>query len=75
MVGWWLLQVMYEQECKSCREAYSPYKVEEIRCSKCGQTTCVCTQKEKEEKHHVDPKKPHRADLCHKCKAGLPCHS
>ncbi|OWF47378.1 zygote arrest protein 1-like [Mizuhopecten yessoensis] len=24
-------------------------------------------------KHHVDPKKPHRADLCQKCQSGWKC--
>ena len=68
-------QVLYEQDCKQCETACSPYKVEKIQCSKCGQTDCRCTEEELEEKRrHVDPNKPHLADLCHKCRAGLPCH-
>ena len=67
--------MVYKQDCKDCNTPCKPYRVERIRCSMCGQTTCVCTDEELEEKRHVDPSKPHRADLCHKCRAGQPCHS
>eukprot|EP00745_Piridium_sociabile_P023230 TRINITY_DN36213_c0_g1_i2.p1 TRINITY_DN36213_c0_g1~~TRINITY_DN36213_c0_g1_i2.p1 ORF type:complete len:105 (+),score=22.45 TRINITY_DN36213_c0_g1_i2:374-688(+) len=64
----------YEQDCKACNTACLPYKVEKIRCSMCDEEDCVCTEEEKAERHN-DPNKPHRSDLCHKCRSGLPCHS
>nr|KAI8754011.1 zygote arrest protein 1-like [Biomphalaria glabrata] len=57
----------YGQECKDCRIMCMPYRLENIKCSQCGQTDCEC------ERRHVDPNKNHRSDLCGKCKAGLKC--
>ncbi|CAG5121078.1 unnamed protein product, partial [Candidula unifasciata] len=48
-----------------------PYQVEQIVCSKCDETTCVCEKDQKE--RHVDPAKHPRQELCAKCKAGIPC--
>ncbi|KAK7111065.1 zygote arrest protein 2.S-like [Littorina saxatilis] len=66
---------LYEQDCKDCKTPCTPYRVEKIQCSQCGNTECTCTKKELEDKkRHVDPSKPHLAHLCHKCRAGMPCH-
>ena len=71
-----VVQVMFRQDCKECKTACFPYKVEKIQCSLCGLTDCQCTEEELEEKQrHVDPSKPHLASLCHKCRAGKPCRS
>nr|KAG5709389.1 hypothetical protein BaRGS_029238 [Batillaria attramentaria] len=67
---------MYAQDCKHCGTASFPYHVEPIRCSQCLETDCVCTEDDLEEKkRHVDPNKPHMKELCHKCRAGIPCAS
>ena len=55
-----------------------PYRVENIICSFCDEDPCICTKEDKAEKkriRHVNPNKPHRSDLCHKCKAGRPCQT
>ncbi|KAK3591162.1 hypothetical protein CHS0354_029011, partial [Potamilus streckersoni] len=65
--------VYYQQECKSCRIAVSPYKVEPIICSRCEQQNCECT-KEDRKKRNINPNKPHRSDLCEKCKNGSLCN-
>ncbi|KAL3869529.1 hypothetical protein ACJMK2_042198 [Sinanodonta woodiana] len=62
----------YEQECKKCRISVSPYKVESIVCKMCGQEDCICTEEDRQ-KRHTDPNKPHRSDLCERCKKGLKC--
>ncbi|VDI54128.1 zygote arrest protein 1 [Mytilus galloprovincialis] len=71
-VSQWSDGEYYEQDCKKCNTACSPYKVEKLKCSKCGQSVCVCSRAEKAERH-TDPNKPHRSDLCHKCQSGSPC--
>ncbi|KAK7500818.1 hypothetical protein BaRGS_00008062 [Batillaria attramentaria] len=69
-------EAMYAQDCKHCGTASFPYHVEPIRCSQCLETDCVCTEDDLEEKkRHVDPNKPHMKELCHKCRAGIPCAS
>ncbi|KAK7111063.1 zygote arrest protein 2.S-like [Littorina saxatilis] len=68
------LVVRYQQDCKDCKTPCFPYKTEKMRCSVCGNTDCTCTKDDLDEKRrHVDPNKPHRADLCHKCRDGKPC--
>ncbi|KAL5021017.1 hypothetical protein ScPMuIL_000172 [Solemya velum] len=57
----------YTQDCKKCDKAYSPYRVQSIVCSQCGETKCTC------EKRHNDPSKHHMAHLCQKCRSGFPC--
>ncbi|WAR24377.1 ZAR1-like protein [Mya arenaria] len=65
-----LRNVYYGQECKECGTMCQPYRVEETTCSRCGQVarTCGC-----DKTRHTDPRKPHRRDLCEKCKSGSPC--
>ncbi|KAL3841802.1 hypothetical protein ACJMK2_019903 [Sinanodonta woodiana] len=62
----------YQQECKTCRIAVSPYKVEPIKCSMCGEENCICSDEDREERHN-DSNRPHRSDLCERCKKGLKC--
>lgn len=65
---------VYQQDCKACNTACFPCRVEKIVCSKCGRTECICTKEDLEDKkRHTDPNKPHRSDLCHRCRAGLKC--
>ncbi|VDI54127.1 zygote arrest protein 1 [Mytilus galloprovincialis] len=65
-------RVYYKQDCKKCKKACNPYRLEKLKCSICGQSDCTCSKEEKEERH-TDPNKPHRSDLCHKCQSGRPC--
>lgn len=65
------LQAVFKQDCQSCRLSFFPYKIEGIKCRYCQETSEFC-QCERDD-HHVDPSKPHRSDLCGKCKAGYPC--
>ncbi|KAH3775596.1 hypothetical protein DPMN_177002 [Dreissena polymorpha] len=60
----------YGQQCKSCNIMCQPYRVEETKCSRCGMVarTCGC-----DKTRHTDPRKPHRSDLCEKCRSGRPC--
>ncbi|WAR24378.1 ZAR1-like protein [Mya arenaria] len=62
--------VYYGQECKDCGDMTQPYRVEETTCSRCGKgaKTCDC-----DKTRHSDPHKPHRSDLCEKCRSGDPC--
>ena len=62
--------VYYEQECKRCDVSVQPYKAEPIVCSICGKENCECDE---DVERHNDPNKPHRSDLCARCRAGLPC--
>ncbi|XP_025107978.1 zygote arrest protein 1-like [Pomacea canaliculata] len=62
-----ILRPLYQQDCKKCRIGCLPYQVEPLRCSLCGEHQCGC------QKRHVDVNKPHRSDLCHRCRAGRPC--
>ncbi|KAH3775595.1 hypothetical protein DPMN_177001 [Dreissena polymorpha] len=60
----------YGQECKSCKIMCQPYRVEETMCSLCGEVarTCGC-----DKTRNTDPNKPHRSDLCEKCRSGNRC--
>ncbi|TFK14822.1 dnaJ-like protein subfamily C member 18 [Platysternon megacephalum] len=66
------LQVYFRQFCRTCQKSYNPYRVEDITCQSCKQTRCTCPVKVR----HVDPKRPHRQDLCGRCKGKrLSCDS
>ncbi|XP_033636948.1 ZAR1-like protein [Asterias rubens] len=62
------------QECKTCLVMVKPHTVEKLKCSLCDQPTnlCDCEQDDLDE-HHSDLNKPHRSDLCEKCKRGQRC--
>ncbi|VDI23796.1 zygote arrest protein 1 [Mytilus galloprovincialis] len=64
----------YAQDCKKCNTACNPYRVERLKCSICDQINCTCSREERAQRH-TDPNKPHRSDLCHKCKSGNPCRN
>uniref|UniRef100_A0A2K5EQ06 Zygote arrest 1 n=1 Tax=Aotus nancymaae TaxID=37293 RepID=A0A2K5EQ06_AOTNA len=65
-------KVYFKQFCRSCQKSYNPYRVEDIACKSCKQTKCSCPVKLR----HVDPKRPHRQDLCGRCKGKrLSCDS
>ncbi|CAI5783826.1 Zygote arrest 1 [Podarcis lilfordi] len=65
-------KVYFRQFCRTCQKSYNPYRVEDITCQSCKQTRCVCPVKLR----HVDPKRPHRQDLCGRCKGKrLSCDS
>ncbi|OCT96824.1 hypothetical protein XELAEV_18009039mg [Xenopus laevis] len=65
-------KVYFKQFCRTCQKSYNPYRVEDIMCQSCKQTRCACPVKLR----HVDPKRPHRQDLCGRCKGKrLSCDS
>ncbi|KAG8453651.1 hypothetical protein GDO86_000330 [Hymenochirus boettgeri] len=65
-------KVYFKQFCRTCQKSFNPYRVEDIMCQNCKQTRCVCPVKLR----HVDPKRPHRQDLCGRCKGKrLSCDS
>ncbi|XP_063314007.1 zygote arrest protein 1 [Pelobates fuscus] len=65
-------KVYFKQFCRTCQKTFNPYRVEDIMCQSCKQTRCVCPVKLR----HVDPKRPHRQDLCGRCKGKrLSCDS
>ncbi|XP_060546822.1 zygote arrest protein 1 [Pantherophis guttatus] len=65
-------KVYFRQFCRTCQKSYNPYRVENITCQTCKQTRCSCPVKVR----HVDPKRPHRQDLCGRCKGKrLSCDS
>uniref|UniRef100_A0A8D1J8S9 Zygote arrest 1 n=4 Tax=Sus scrofa TaxID=9823 RepID=A0A8D1J8S9_PIG len=65
-------KVYYKQFCRTCQKSYNPYRVEDITCQNCKLTRCSCPVKLR----HVDPKRPHRQDLCGRCKGKrLSCDS
>ncbi|XP_076993253.1 zygote arrest protein 1 [Tamandua tetradactyla] len=65
-------KVYFKQYCRTCQKSYNPYRVEDITCQSCKQTRCSCPIKLR----HVDPKRPHRQDLCGRCKGKrLSCDS
>ncbi|GFS00982.1 zygote arrest protein 1 [Elysia marginata] len=68
-------QAKYGQECKDCKIMVKPYRTERLVCKTCGAESCTCTRSDGEDRRHVDESKPHRSDLCGKCRAGLPCRS
>ncbi|MBN3296213.1 ZAR1 protein, partial [Amia calva] len=57
-------KVYFKQLCRKCQKGYNPYKVESIQCQICTKTRCACVMK----KRHIDIKRPHRQDLCGRCK-------
>ncbi|XP_027246494.2 zygote arrest protein 1 isoform X2 [Cricetulus griseus] len=65
-------KVYFKQFCRACQKSYNPYRVEDITCQSCKRTRCSCPVRLR----HVDPKRPHRQDLCGRCKdKRLPCDS
>ncbi|XP_071980725.1 zygote arrest protein 1 [Engystomops pustulosus] len=65
-------KVYFKQFCRTCQKSFNPYRVEDIMCQNCKQTRCICPVKVR----HVDPKRPHRQDLCGRCKGKrLSCDS
>ncbi|RUS76338.1 hypothetical protein EGW08_015900 [Elysia chlorotica] len=63
----------YGQMCKACNIMVKPYRTERLKCRECGLETCICTLDDKRRKRNIDEKKPHRSDLCEKCRNGIPC--
>ncbi|KAE8627344.1 hypothetical protein XENTR_v10006948 [Xenopus tropicalis] len=57
-------KVYFKQLCRKCQKGYNPYRVEAIQCQACAKTRCSCPQK----KRHIDLKRPHRQELCGRCK-------
>ncbi|KAK7925981.1 hypothetical protein WMY93_008291 [Mugilogobius chulae] len=57
-------KVYYKQLCRKCQMGFNPYRVESILCKGCAQTSCVCERKQR----HINMKRPHRQDLCCRCK-------
>ncbi|XP_054830722.1 protein ZAR1-like [Eublepharis macularius] len=57
-------KVYFKQLCRKCQKGFNPYKVEAIQCQLCSKTRCSCHQK----KRHIDLKRPHRQELCGRCK-------
>ncbi|XP_015279683.1 PREDICTED: ZAR1-like protein [Gekko japonicus] len=57
-------KVYFKQLCRKCQKSFNPYKVEAIMCQLCSKTRCSCPQK----KRHIDLKRPHRQELCGRCK-------
>ncbi|XP_056620822.1 zygote arrest protein 1 [Triplophysa dalaica] len=65
-------KVYFKQFCRTCQKSFNPYRVEDITCKTCKKTRCTCTLTSR----HVDPKRPHRQDLCGRCKGKrLSCDS
>ncbi|XP_037655766.1 ZAR1-like protein [Choloepus didactylus] len=57
-------KVYFKQLCRKCQKSFNPYKVEAIQCQTCSKSHCSCPQK----KRHVDLRRPHRQELCGRCK-------
>ncbi|NXD78615.1 ZAR1 protein, partial [Halcyon senegalensis] len=65
-------KVYFKQLCRKCQKGFNPYRVESIQCQNCSKTRCSCPQK----KRHIDLKRPHRQELCGRCKGKrLSCDS
>ncbi|KAK1168157.1 zygote arrest protein 1-like [Acipenser oxyrinchus oxyrinchus] len=65
-------KVYFKQLCRKCQQGYNPYKVESIQCQTCSKSRCNCPMK----KRHIDIKRPHRQELCGRCKGKrLSCES
>ncbi|KAJ8397495.1 hypothetical protein AAFF_G00437710 [Aldrovandia affinis] len=65
-------KVYFKQFCRTCQKAFNPYRVEDITCQTCKRARCTCQVTLR----HVDPKRPHRQDLCGRCKGKrLSCDS
>uniref|UniRef100_A0A8C8FIZ6 3CxxC-type domain-containing protein n=2 Tax=Oncorhynchus tshawytscha TaxID=74940 RepID=A0A8C8FIZ6_ONCTS len=57
-------KVYFKQFCRTCQKSFNPYRVEDITCQTCNKARCMCQVTPR----HVDPKRPHRQDLCGRCK-------
>ncbi|XP_056417864.1 protein ZAR1-like [Hyla sarda] len=57
-------KVYFKQLCRKCQKGFNPYRVETIQCQMCSKSRCSCPQK----KRHIDLKRPHRQELCGRCK-------
>ncbi|KAJ1114147.1 hypothetical protein NDU88_002386 [Pleurodeles waltl] len=57
-------KVYFKQLCRKCQKGFNPYRVEAIQCQSCSKSRCSCPQK----KRHIDLKRPHRQELCGRCK-------
>ncbi|XP_076873685.1 zygote arrest protein 1 [Brachyhypopomus gauderio] len=65
-------KVYFKQFCRTCQKPFNPYRVEDITCQSCKKARCSCPGTAR----HVDPKRPHRQDLCGRCKGKrLSCDS
>ncbi|XP_053709684.1 zygote arrest protein 1 isoform X2 [Synchiropus splendidus] len=65
-------KVYFKQYCRKCQKEFNPYRVEDITCHTCQKARCCCAVTQR----HVDPKRPHRQDLCGRCKGKrLSCDS
>ncbi|XP_023269036.1 zygote arrest protein 1 [Seriola lalandi dorsalis] len=65
-------KVYFKQYCRKCQKDFNPYRVEDITCHTCNKARCCCAITQR----HVDPKRPHRQDLCGRCKGKrLSCES
>ncbi|MEQ2302039.1 Zygote arrest protein 1 [Ameca splendens] len=65
-------KVYFKQFCRKCQRGFNPYRVEDITCHTCNKARCSCALTQR----HVDPKRPHRQDLCGRCKGKrLSCES
>ncbi|NXX70914.1 ZAR1L protein, partial [Spizella passerina] len=64
--------VYFKQLCRKCQKGFNPYRVETIQCQICSKTRCSCPKR----KRHIDLKRPHRQELCGRCKGKrLSCDS
>uniref|UniRef100_A0A8C6QXI4 Zygote arrest 1-like n=2 Tax=Nannospalax galili TaxID=1026970 RepID=A0A8C6QXI4_NANGA len=57
-------KVYFKQLCCKCQKSFNPYRVEAIQCQICSKSCCSCPQK----KRHIDLRRPHRQELCGRCK-------
>ncbi|XP_036783872.1 protein ZAR1-like [Manis pentadactyla] len=57
-------KVYFKQLCCKCHKIFNPYRVEAIQCQTCSKSRCSCPQK----KRHIDLRRPHRQELCGRCK-------
>ncbi|XP_016311608.1 zygote arrest protein 1-like [Sinocyclocheilus anshuiensis] len=65
-------EVWLKQFCRTCQKSFNPYRVEDITCQTCKKSRCTCSVTSR----HVDPQRPHRQDLCGRCKGKrLSCDS
>ncbi|KAG7228781.1 hypothetical protein INR49_008559 [Caranx melampygus] len=65
-------KVYFKQYCRKCQKDFNPYRVEDITCHICNKARCSCATTQR----HVDPRRPHRQDLCGRCKGKrLSCES
>jgi hypothetical protein len=72
MFYFYLIQVLYKQDCQECLTPCNPFRTDRLRCPLCNAYDCNCNMS-RHRRNDADNRIPHRADLCHKCQAGLPC--